>query len=88
MGIIDRQSDAASSAAHAPASPDSGARTGADEALPAQAPETRPPLLLDEAERHRVLVEWNATEAHYPQDKCVHEFFEAQAAGRRKRSRS
>jgi non-ribosomal peptide synthetase component F len=35
--------------------------------------------LLDEAERHRVLVEWNATEADYPRDKCVHELFEAQA---------
>ena len=36
--------------------------------------------LLDEAERHRVLVEWNATEADYPQDKCVHELIEAQTA--------
>ena len=36
--------------------------------------------LLSEAERHRVLVEWNATEADYPQDRCVHELFEAQAA--------
>ncbi len=35
--------------------------------------------VLPEAERHRVLVEWNATEAAYPQDKCVHELFEAQA---------
>ena len=38
------------------------------------------PPLLDEAERHRVLVEWNATEADYPQDKCVHELIEVQAA--------
>src|SRR5208282_5612691 len=36
--------------------------------------------LLDEAERHRMLVEWNATEADYPQDTCVYELFEAQAA--------
>ena len=36
--------------------------------------------LLGDAERHRLLVEWNATEAAYPQDKCVHELFEAQAA--------
>ena len=36
--------------------------------------------LLSGAERQRVLVEWNATEAGYPQDKCVHELFEAQAA--------
>jgi non-ribosomal peptide synthetase component F len=35
---------------------------------------------LDEAERHRVLVEWNATEADFPQGKCVQELFEAQAA--------
>jgi amino acid adenylation domain-containing protein len=35
---------------------------------------------LDAAERHRVLVEWNATEANIPQDKCVHELIEAQAA--------
>ena len=26
-----------------------------------------------------LLVEWNATEAEYPRDKCVHELFEAQA---------
>ena len=36
--------------------------------------------LLSEAERQRVLVEWNATDAAYPADKCVHELFEAQAA--------
>ena len=36
--------------------------------------------LLPEAERHKVLVEWNATEADYPRDTCVHELFEAQAA--------
>ncbi|MDU1506556.1 MAG: condensation domain-containing protein, partial [Limosilactobacillus vaginalis] len=35
--------------------------------------------VLPEAERHRVLVEWNATAAAYPQDVCVHELFEAQA---------
>ncbi|MDU6568845.1 MAG: condensation domain-containing protein, partial [Enterococcus faecalis] len=35
--------------------------------------------LQGEAERHRVLVEWNATAAAYPQDVCVHELFEAQA---------
>ena len=27
-----------------------------------------------------LLVEWNATDADYPRDKCVHELFEAQAA--------
>ena len=36
--------------------------------------------LISEAERHKVLVEWNATEAAYPKDKCIHELFEAQAA--------
>jgi non-ribosomal peptide synthetase component F len=38
------------------------------------------PPLIDEAERHQVLFEWNATEADYPQDKCVHELIEDQAA--------
>ncbi|MGN7964339.1 condensation domain-containing protein, partial [Brucella sp. 22210] len=38
--------------------------------------------LLSEAERHCLLVEWNATAAVYPADKCVHELFEAQAAER------
>ncbi|WP_196297125.1 amino acid adenylation domain-containing protein [Xanthomonas albilineans] len=36
--------------------------------------------LLDEAERHQVLTEWNATAADYPRDACVHELFEAQVA--------
>jgi amino acid adenylation domain-containing protein len=36
--------------------------------------------MLAEADRHRVLVEWNATEADYPRDKCVHELIEAQTA--------
>jgi len=36
--------------------------------------------LLSEAERRRILVEWNDTKVPYPQDKCVHELFEAQAA--------
>ena len=35
--------------------------------------------VLSDAERSRVLVEWNATEAEYPSDRCVHELFEAQA---------
>ncbi|MGH7410405.1 MAG: non-ribosomal peptide synthetase, partial [Candidatus Methylomirabilis sp.] len=35
------------------------------------------PLLTD-AERHQVLVEWNATRAEYPQDRCIHELFEEQ----------
>ena len=36
--------------------------------------------LLGEAERHRLLVEWNDTAAAYPRDKCLHELFAAQAA--------
>jgi amino acid adenylation domain-containing protein len=35
--------------------------------------------LLSEAERRRLLVEWNDTEADYPKDSCIHELFEAQA---------
>jgi amino acid adenylation domain-containing protein len=35
--------------------------------------------LLGEAERALVLEEWNRTEAEYPADRCIHEFFEAQA---------
>lgn len=34
--------------------------------------------LLTEAERHQLLVEWNDTQADYPQDVCVHELFETQ----------
>nr|VFJ54347.1 MAG: amino acid adenylation domain-containing protein [Candidatus Kentron sp. FW] len=36
--------------------------------------------LLSEAERRRILVEWNDTKVPYPQDKCVHELFEEQVA--------
>ncbi|MFP2902228.1 amino acid adenylation domain-containing protein, partial [Corallococcus sp. 4LFB] len=36
--------------------------------------------LLSDAERHRVLVEWNATGVPYPRDTAVHALFEAQAA--------
>jgi amino acid adenylation domain-containing protein len=35
--------------------------------------------LLPEAERRQVVEEWNATDAAYPGDVCVHELFEAQA---------
>nr|VFJ72082.1 MAG: amino acid adenylation domain-containing protein [Candidatus Kentron sp. FW] len=41
-------------------------------------PVSRLPLLT-EAERRRILA-WNDTQAPYPQDKCVHELFEAQVA--------
>ena len=35
--------------------------------------------LLTEAERQQLLVEWNNTFAEYPQDKCIHQLFEAWA---------
>jgi amino acid adenylation domain-containing protein len=35
------------------------------------------PLMTD-AERHQLLVEWNATAVDYPRDKCIHQLFEAQ----------
>jgi len=34
--------------------------------------------LLTERERHQLLVEWNATDAKYPQERCIHQLFEAQ----------
>ncbi len=34
--------------------------------------------LLTAAERHQLLVEWNATRTEYPRDACIHELFEAQ----------
>jgi amino acid adenylation domain-containing protein len=36
--------------------------------------------LLTEAERHQLLVEWNATQQDYPRDRCIHELFETQVA--------
>jgi amino acid adenylation domain-containing protein len=35
--------------------------------------------LLGEAERHRLLVDWNDTAAAYASDKCLHDLFAAQA---------
>jgi amino acid adenylation domain-containing protein len=35
--------------------------------------------LLSEAERRRVLLEWNLTARSYEQEKCLHELFEVQA---------
>ncbi|MBW8832981.1 MAG: amino acid adenylation domain-containing protein, partial [Burkholderiales bacterium] len=34
--------------------------------------------VLPEAERRQVLIDWNATQADYPRDQCVHELIEAQ----------
>ena len=33
---------------------------------------------MPEAERHQLLVEWNDTTADYPEERCVHQLFEAQ----------
>lgn len=35
-------------------------------------------VILAEAERHRLLVEWNDTKSEYPQEWCIHELFESQ----------
>jgi amino acid adenylation domain-containing protein len=35
--------------------------------------------LLSEAEKQRLLVQWNQTAAEYPRDRCLHELFEEQA---------
>jgi amino acid adenylation domain-containing protein/FkbH-like protein len=35
--------------------------------------------MLSEAERRRVVVEWNETSTPYPREQCIHELFEAQA---------
>ena len=34
--------------------------------------------LLEEKERHQLLVEWNDTRSNYPSDRCIHQLFEAQ----------
>ena len=39
-------------------------------------------LLLTDAERYEQLVAWNATQAAYPQEQCIHQLVEAQAAQR------
>lgn len=35
--------------------------------------------LLTETERYQLLMEWNDTQATYPQDECIHQLFETQA---------
>jgi amino acid adenylation domain-containing protein len=35
--------------------------------------------ILTESERQQILIEWNDTAADYPEDKCIHQLFEAQA---------
>ncbi|MCU0532553.1 MAG: amino acid adenylation domain-containing protein [Hydrococcus sp. Prado102] len=34
--------------------------------------------ILTEAEKQQLLVEWNNTTAHYPQEQCIHQLFEKQ----------
>jgi amino acid adenylation domain-containing protein len=34
--------------------------------------------LLTEAERHKILHEWNSTTTEYPHDRCIHQLFEEQ----------
>lgn len=34
--------------------------------------------LLNDAEKHQILVEWNDTKTGFPNDKCVHQLFEEQ----------
>ncbi|MBR8837984.1 MAG: amino acid adenylation domain-containing protein [Stigonema ocellatum SAG 48.90 = DSM 106950] len=34
--------------------------------------------LLTQSDRHQLLVEWNDTQADYPQDRCIHQLFEEQ----------
>ncbi len=36
--------------------------------------------LLNEADRRRILTDWNQTAAEYPRQHCIHDLFEAQAA--------
>ncbi|MBD2360529.1 amino acid adenylation domain-containing protein [Anabaena minutissima FACHB-250] len=36
--------------------------------------------ILSDRQRHQLLVEFNKTEADYPQDKCIHQLFEEQVA--------
>jgi amino acid adenylation domain-containing protein len=33
---------------------------------------------LTDSEQHKLLVEWNNTQTNFPQDKCIHQLFEAQ----------
>jgi amino acid adenylation domain-containing protein len=48
--------------------------------IPASNPEQqlRGEESLTDAQRHKLLVEWNNTTREYPQDKCIHQLFEEQ----------
>jgi amino acid adenylation domain-containing protein len=75
LGYADSQSPEAPAGARAAPPPPTPAGLRRPET-----PEFDLPHSPDAAERHRILVEWNATEVDIPQDKCVHELVEAQAA--------
>ncbi|MFG6107725.1 amino acid adenylation domain-containing protein [Leptothoe sp. EHU-05/26/07-4] len=49
---------------------------GAMVETPSQTVKTLP--LLNSSEQHQLLVEWNNTAKPYPQEKCIHHWFEAQ----------
>src|SRR5262249_2379922 len=44
----------------------------------ARSPDASKPAPPTEAERRRILVDWNQTQRAYPRDKTIHELFEAQ----------
>ena len=56
------------------AAPDN--QCGGQQASPAK---TKACSASESAELHRILVEWNQTDAPYPSDQCIHQLVEAQA---------
>jgi amino acid adenylation domain-containing protein len=53
--------------------------TGHAETPPDVEPFPTPAPALSKAERHKLLIEWNATAMPYAEDKCLHQLFESQA---------
>jgi amino acid adenylation domain-containing protein len=72
--VVEAQPDPAESRTHAP---QKNELLEAIVAHPDECLSLLPPLSA--AERHRILIEWNQTEAPYPADKCIHQLIEAQA---------
>ncbi|MFL5357426.1 hypothetical protein, partial [Archangium sp.] len=54
--------------------------SGPETSTPRLPAEPSPHVLGSEAERHQVLVAFNATAADYPADTCLHTLVERQAA--------